>query len=202
MLRRLEALQRGRRTIVAIAGPPGSGKSTLAAKAAKHLNLGAPGRAEVFPMDGFHFDDQLLAGMERLPWKGAPDTFDVHGLAWMLRRLSERRPEGVAVPVFDRDLEIARAGARIIEASTEVIIAEGNYLLCSAAPWSGLHRFFDLSIMIEVPESELRRRLRQRWISFGLDEKDILWKLDGNDLPNGRFVMERSRRPDIVHRPD
>ncbi|MDE0112699.1 MAG: nucleoside/nucleotide kinase family protein [Albidovulum sp.] len=202
LLRYLEGLPHGRRTIVAIAGPPGSGKSTLATRAKEHLNLGNSGRAEILPMDGFHFDDRLLEKMGRLARKGAPDTFDVDGLCCTLRRLSEERLKSVAIPVFDRDLEIARAGARIIEDSTEIVIAEGNYLLCTDAPWAKLHKFFDLTVMIEVPEQELRRRLRNRWVSYGLDSGEVQRHLDDNDLPNGRFVSARSKRADIVYRQD
>ena len=45
---------------------------------------------------------------------------------------------------------------------------------------------------IEVPEAELRRRLRQRWVGFGLTEAQIDFKLDQNDVPNGRVVLESS----------
>lgn len=47
-------------------------------------------------------------------------------------------------------------------------------------------------MLIEVPEAELRRRLRQRWVGYGLTEAEIDFKLDQNDLPNGRVVLESS----------
>jgi pantothenate kinase len=52
--------------------------------------------------------------------------------------------------------------------------------------------------MIEVPEAELRRRLRARWEGYGLSEEEIAWKLDGNDLPNGRVVMSESAAADFT----
>jgi len=84
--------------IVAIAGPPGTGKSTLSEALAARL----PGMAAVLPMDGFHFDDLHLVPAGLRPRKGAPETFDVGGLAHVLRRLRARDEEFVAVPVFDR----------------------------------------------------------------------------------------------------
>ncbi|MBL9061149.1 MAG: hypothetical protein JNL31_01195, partial [Tabrizicola sp.] len=41
-------------------------------------------------------------------------TFDVGGLYHTLQRMRARDEAEVAVPVFDRKIEIARAGARLI----------------------------------------------------------------------------------------
>ena len=108
----LEATPPGARRIVAVAGPPGSGKSTPAERAAAALG-GRSGGADVLAMDGFHFDDEVLVPRGWRPRKGAPHTFDVGGLAAMLARLDRNDEEFVAVPRFDREIEIARAGARL-----------------------------------------------------------------------------------------
>ena len=188
------------RSITAIAGAPGSGKSTLAERLAERLNADEPESAAVLPMDGYHFDDMVLVPRGWRPRKGAPHTFDVAGFAHMLARLKENSEAEIAVPVFDRDLEIARAGARMIPASVRHLIVEGNYLLLAAAPWSSLHALFDTTVMIEVAEAELRARLITRWQGYGLSPDDIAWKLDGNDLPNGRVVMTESIAPELVFR--
>jgi pantothenate kinase len=185
-----------RRTIAAIAGAPGSGKSTLAEKLVDDLNAAQPGLAALLPMDGYHYDDLLLNQWGIRARKGAPDTFDVGGFAQMLKRLRSRDEAEVAVPVFDRAIEIARAGARIIPASAAIIVAEGNYLLLQRAPWAQLRALFDLTVMLDVPEDELRRRLTARWQHYKLTPDDIAWKLDGNDLPNGRVVMHESAAAD------
>jgi pantothenate kinase len=117
------------RVLVAIAGAPGSGKSTVAEALVAQLNQVTPGRAAVLPMDGYHYDNMLLGQLGRLARKGAPDTFDISGLRHMLARLRDNFEDAVVVPVFDRDLEIARAGARLIPASVDIIVVEGNYLL-------------------------------------------------------------------------
>jgi pantothenate kinase len=187
----------GARVVAAIAGPPGSGKSTLAERLAAHLNGRAPDTAVVLPMDGFHYDDLYLVPAGLRPRKGAPDTFDVAGLAHVLGRLRRRDEPFVAVPVFDRDLEIARAGARLIPAAVPVVIVEGNYLLLDRTPWSRLRPLFDVTVLIEVPEPVLRARLEARWRHYGLSEDEIASKLDGNDLPNGRAVMAESRDADV-----
>ncbi len=119
------------RRLVAIAGPPGAGKSTVARHLEKRLNAARPGSANVLEMDGYHYDDGLLQQLGRAARKGAPDTFDVGGLAHMLTRLRRNDEGPIAVPVFDRKIEIARAGAVLIPADVSVILVEGNYLLLS-----------------------------------------------------------------------
>lgn len=185
------------RVIAAIAGPPGSGKSTVAERIVDTLNARQAGTAAVLPMDGYHYDDLHLVPAGLRPRKGAPDTFDVGGLYHTLKRIRARDEDFVAVPVFDRDIEIARAGARMIPADVPVIVVEGNYLLLGNAPWSRLRPLFDVAVLVDVPEPVLRERLRARWVHYGLSDADIDWKLDGNDLPNGRMVMADSTGEDF-----
>jgi pantothenate kinase len=187
----------GGRVIAALAGAPGSGKSTVAERLCETLNARQAGLAAVLPMDGYHYDDLHLVPAGLRPRKGAPETFDVGGLYHTLKRLRARDEEFVAVPVFDRDIEIARAGARMIPSDVPVIIAEGNYLLLGQDPWSRLRPLFDVAVLVDVPEPVLRDRLTARWRHYNLTPDDIAWKLDGNDLPNGRFVMATSRGEDF-----
>lgn len=187
-------LGRPGRQVMAIVGAPGAGKSTLVDRLAESLGAAVA----VLPMDGFHFDDAVLHQMGRRPWKGAPDTFDVGGLRSTLARLRDPAEGAVAVPVFDRDLEISRGSARLIDPAARLILVEGNYLLLNADPWPSLRPLFDLTIRIEVPEAELRRRLTRRWEGYGLTEEQIAFKLDENDLPNGRVVMQQGAAPDFL----
>ncbi|SRR6056297_3500835 len=200
LFERLLALPEGRRTLVAIAGAPGSGKSTLADEVVIRLNDDEGRKAAVLPMDGYHFDDGLLRALGLLERKGAPDTFDVSGLWHMLRRLKDNTEEAVAVPVFDRELEIARGAARLIPQSTDIIVVEGNYLLSDEQPWASLAPLFDLTVLLDVPEPVLRQRLVGRWREHGHSGSEALARAEGNDLPNGRYVREKSHAPDIVLR--
>lgn len=184
------------RHITAVAGPPGSGKSTIADRLASMLNAREPGSAAVFPMDGYHFDDAILIARGWRPRKGAPHTFDVGGFAAMLARLRLNVEEEIAVPVFDRSIEIARNAARFIPRTVRHLIVEGNYLLLDQAPWNGLE--FDTTVFLDVPFAELERRLLQRW--RGLDGAELTVKMTENDLPNARLVVENSRDADFVLR--
>lgn len=190
---RLRATGQGR-FITALAGPPGAGKSTLAEAVVAALGPAA----RVVPMDGFHYDDAVLNARGLRARKGAPETFDVAGFLALMQRL--RLGGEVAIPVFDRALELSRAAADIVTDAHRFLVVEGNYLLLDEAPWTGLGRYFDLTGFIDVPEAELERRLLARWARFGKSPEAARAWIDGNDMPNIRRVKRGSRVADVLVR--
>jgi pantothenate kinase len=196
----VDALQRragdARRFLVGLAGPPAAGKSTLAE--ALREGLVARGEsAEILPMDGFHLDNALLAARGLLPRKGVPESFDGRGFIDVVKAL--KRADGeVLVPVFDRSREIAINAARAIAQETRFVLAEGNYLLFKDAPWDRLDGMFDFTIFVGPPYTVLEERLRQRWLQYALPDDQVHWKLHGNDLPNGKRILEHSRPADLT----
>ena len=194
------AIPRGERRILAIAGPPASGKSTLAEAIQERFEACEPGLCALLPMDGFHYDDEVLVPRGWRPRKGAPHTFDVGGYAAALRRLRAHDEDSVAVPRFDRSIEIARAGAIVIDRSVRLIVTEGLYLLLDLPPWSSLRVTFDRSVLLVTDMATLEARNRQRWVDMAMPEEGIRAKLDDNDMPNARFVLEHSGEPDWIVR--
>ena len=182
------------RFITALAGPPGAGKSTLAADLVARLGAGA----KAVPMDGFHYDDAVLNARGARDRKGAPDTFDARGFLHLLKRL--RSEDEVAIPLFDRELEISRAGADIVTAEDRILVIEGNYLLLNEAPWPEALPLYDMTVWIDVPEAELDRRLVARWAHYGKTPEAARAWIDGNDMPNIRRVTQGSRAADVVLR--
>lgn len=186
------------RFVVAIAGPPGSGKSTLAEALKSAIDTAAAAQcAIVVPMDGFHFDDAVLEARGQRARKGAAFTFDVGGYAATLARIREAR-EPVAVPVFDRSLELSRAAARIVELGHRIVLTEGNYLLLREPPWPSLQPLYDLTISLDVPEAVLEARLMERWFGHGKDREAAMAWIRSNDLPNIRHVRETSCPADMT----
>lgn len=185
------------RFVVAIAGPPGSGKSTLAERLHEVL---PEEKSVVVPMDGFHFDDAVLETRGLRPRKGAPETFDYAGFAALLKRIRSGEPD-VAIPVFDRSMELSRAGAAIVGSQVKFVIVEGNYLLLDEEPWSALAGLFDFSVFVDVPRGELERRLMERWRGHGKSDDDARAWIASNDMPNVERVLARRRQADLVVSP-
>lgn len=184
----------GVRVMIAIAGPPAAGKSYISERLRAEL---ASEGAEILPMDGYHYDNAVLDQLGLRPRKGAPQTFDFDSFELTLRRVRDSEAT-VAVPTFDRNLDLSRAGARLIASATRYVIVEGNYLLLNRAPWSGLARLFDLTLFLAEPRNQLEERLLKRWTDLGYSERDAEAKVHGNDMPNVDLVLEQSSPPDIV----
>ena len=183
----------GTRVLVAFAGPPGAGKSTIAEALVRRLGE----NAAILPMDGFHLDNAVLDARGLRSRKGAPATFDVAGFAAIAARV--RSDKGaVMVPVFDRRLDLARAGGREIAPHHRTVVVEGNYLLLDEAPWPSIARLFDATVFLKVPETVVEERILARWRRYGLDERAAKARALENDIPNARHVMRNSRGADLV----
>ncbi|MEP1964399.1 hypothetical protein [Tateyamaria sp.] len=181
------------RRIVAIAGPPASGKSTVAEALAKRLT--AQGEdAFVVPMDGFHLDDRLLHLDGTQNRKGAPHTFDADGFVRLITALQSVDP--VIYPIFDRNREIAIAGAGRVPAKCTTVIVEGNYLLLQQEPWTRLLDLWSFSIALKPPMELLIERLKARWVEH--DKPDAHAWIDTNDVPNITTVLTKSAPADVT----
>lgn len=177
----------GERVMIGIAGPPGAGKSTLAEAVVAALGS----RAALVAMDGFHFDNRVLAARGLSARKGAPESFDALGLLRALTRLRAAAEE-VALPIFDRERDLAIAGAAVAPVSAEIVVVEGNYLLLRHPPWRAMSALFDASIFLAPSMAELERRLLARWRRHGrADAEAAAWVRD-NDLVNARLVLDQS----------
>ncbi|QRM48560.1 nucleoside triphosphate hydrolase [Rhizobium sp. BG6] len=185
-----------KRFLIAIAGPPGAGKSTMADNVAHALKTKGE-TAEVLPMDGFHMDNAILIERGLLARKGIPETFDVRGFLDIIRAVRPADQE-VLIPVFDRSRELAIASARVVSPEHRFIIVEGNYLLFSLGKWAELEGIFDYSVMLAPPIEVLEERLWARWRGYQLSEEQASAKVYGNDLPNGRLILENRRRADVT----
>ena len=178
------------RFIAALAGAPGAGKSTLAATLVAELGTGA----RLIPMDGFHLDNAVLDARGLRAVKGAPQTFDAAGFVNLMQRL--RVGGEVAIPVFDRAADLARAGAETVTDADRILVVEGNYLLLDQAPWRDVP--YDLTVFLDVPKPELERRLVQRWLRHGMAPDAAQARALSNDIPNAQLVLRHSRGADLT----
>ena len=174
------------RILVGISGAPGSGKSTLSTALSSKLNK-SEHVAAVIPMDGYHLDNNLLKDLGVLQRKGAPETFDFVGFKHLLLRV--KNEDEVVYPVFDREREIAIAGAGILKKNIRIVIVEGNYLLFDEEPWSCLSKLWDYSVFLDVELTVLEQRLIDRWIDLGFSRAEAQQKALGNDIQNAKRVI-------------
>jgi pantothenate kinase len=184
------------RYIIGIAGAPGSGKSTFAAELLKAL-LAKGESAVVVPMDGYHFDDIVLNARGHRARKGAWYTFDAPGFVHLIKRVKSLEPD-IAIPVFDRTMELSRAAADVIDAKTRFIIVEGLYLLLKREPWNALKPLFDISVFVNVSKPELERRLTKRILAHGHDQAYAKNWIASNDMLNADEVIANSAVADLI----
>lgn len=199
----IETTLRGRfsvkkRVLIALAGPPGAGKSTLADALVQRLNTSSPeAPAVVVPMDGFHYDNLILEARGLRGRKGAPETFDASGFLALLHRLRDVTND-VAIPVFDRSMDLSRASARMIEPRHRLLVVEGNYLLLDRPVWRDLRPLFDMTIFLKPTLATIEERLIQRWLDHGYQRDEAITKARGNDLANAEVILAESGPADLT----
>ena len=182
------------RLTVGIAGCPGAGKSTISELILKALQENKISKDSVLvPMDGFHLDNKILKKRNLLSKKGAPETFDINGYIELLNRIQNNQDD-IFSPYFDRNLDLAKAGAISINRKHKIVITEGNYLLLKQEPWSKVKKYLDLTIFIDADLEVLKHRLKLRWLDLGLSEAEATQKVELNDLPNAIFIKKHSNK--------
>ncbi len=194
-----QLLASGQRKILGIVAPPGAGKSTLAEALAHTLQ----GRAQVVPMDGFHLSNAALQELGRADRKGAPDTFDADGYAHLLRRLRAQNADAnvgqtIYAPLYLRTLEEGIAGSLAIQASTQLIITEGNYLLLDEGGWAAVRNLLDEVWYLDIDDALRESRLLKRHMQFGKTSEQALAWIAQTDAPNARRIALTRSRADCI----
>lgn len=191
----LEKAANKKRLFVAIAGPPASGKTTFCQSLQQSLSKETS--VAIVAMDGFHYDNSILHKLNLFDRKGSPQTFDVAGLHLLLSGL-QHQTSTLAAPVFDREKDLARSSASLIEPKDHIVLIEGNYLLCNTEPWDTLHSVFDVTIGLDVSLKVLEERLIQRWVDHNHTPDEAKQRTNHNDLPNAKYVIDNSITADLI----
>ncbi len=186
------------RLIVGIAGCPGAGKSTISELILKALQENKISKNSVLvPMDGFHLDNKILKKRNLFSKKGAPETFDINGYIELLNRI-QKNQDDIFSPYFDRNLDLAKAGAISIKRKHKIVITEGNYLLLEQEPWCEVKKYLDLTIFIDADLEVLKNRLKLRWLDLDFSETEASQKVELNDLPNAIFIKKHSKKAGLT----
>ena len=117
---------------------------------------------------------------------GTPETFDVDAA---YRCLSEIRQGGcVSFPVYSRKLHEPIPARGTIDASHNIVVAEGNYLLLNEDPWRRFRQLFDVRVFISADLETLMDGLRERHLRGGKTPAQAERQIRQVDLPNARQV--------------
>ena len=190
-------IARGQRKILGIAAAPGAGKSTLALG----LRQAFGSAVQVLPMDGFHLANSELQRLGRAGRKGAPDTFDAEGYVHLLHRLRQQQAgQTIYAPDFRREIEESVAGAIALEASTPLIVTEGNYLLLQDGAWQPVRAALDEAWYLELEPAVRQQRLLARHMQFGRSKEAALAWIAHTDDPNAQRIEATRVRADWVLR--
>lgn len=164
--------------------------------------LGAGSQVAIFlPMDGYHLTRAQLSAMPDPSTaharRGAAFTFDAPAFLELVQKLREPLcPEtsSVYAPSFDHAAKDPVPRDIAIPPSARIIIFEGNYLSLGtgALEWKQAAELMDELWFVEVSESVARERLIARHVASGIakDEKEAAARADGNDLVNGREIVD------------
>lgn len=200
LARRLHRMwqEKGRRLVVFLAAPPGAGKSTLAAFLCHLAAEEGLGPFQALGLDGFHYhQDYILSHQVLLPdgkacpmaqVKGCPETYDLPHFREKLEALGTGDP---LWPVYDRRLHDVVEDQ--LPVSAPVVLVEGNWLLLSQDPWSGLFPLADFTIFIRAQEEFLRERLIRRKMRGGLRREEAEAFYRTGDGANVRRALSESR---------
>ena len=99
-------------------------------------------------------------------------------------------------PTFDRSLDRVIQNGGMVKSDDHTILVEGNYLILNQEPWKKLSKYWDFSIMLDVPQEIIEKRLLDRWAANGFDANQAALKLKNNDLPNAMVIKNNSLEAD------
>ena len=94
--------------------------------------------------------------------------------------------------------QAGRGGAIEVDASVEVVVSEGNYLLAELAPWPEVRSAFDEVWFVDTPAGLRRRWLVARHVRFGMTPEAAEAWAAGPDEANARLVRATRARADVV----
>ena len=80
----------------------------------------------------------------------------------------------------------------MVKSKDHTILVEGNYLILNQEQWKKISSYWDFSIMLDIPQEIIKKRLLERWAANGFDASQAVFKTKNNDLPNAIIIKNNS----------
>ncbi len=181
--------------VVGISGAPATGKSTFSELLVAELALLGL-KAQLCPMDGFHYPNAVLEQKGLMSVKGSIETFDVTSLAHLLSKAVAPNTDAFFWPKYCRELHDPIAEGFLIEPDTQIILLEGNYIYSTDEDWRPVSDLIDLKIFLTASEEVLRERLISRHLAGGKSKQEALDKTERVDLVNALKIKQYESNAD------
>lgn len=122
--------------------------------------------------------------------QGAPHTFDAEAYTQFMHALKHEPRVALHAPTFSHSLKDPTPGGTQVDATVEVVIIEGNYVLLDEERWVSAASALNKKIWIEIDEAATKERLVKRHLDSGIckDEAEAEERAEKNDLDNGRYA--------------
>jgi pantothenate kinase len=143
-------------------------------------------------MDGFHLTTKQLVEKGRLPWRGAPDTFDALHFVKALRRLADPSVGEMFWPTYSRLTDEPIPDAIAVPTDVKLVFVEGNYLLLNDPPWNEIREVVAPIWYLEADLAVLERRLIRRQLLARRTREEAERHVYGSDMLNVAAV-ERAK---------
>jgi pantothenate kinase len=190
------------RVIVGVGGFPASGKTTWGKAVVRNINeLRLANLAAHLPMDGFHFQNDLLVADRRDRIKGDVSTYDVESYARTLIRYRDSPNAVLLAPDYCRTRHDVVEDMIEIGPEVRILVTEGIYVgYSTGAGWSAIRRLVDLLFYVDVSPDECADRIVARNLEVGRSELMIEEKLR-NDFEFMEKSIQILRQADYIVRP-
>jgi hypothetical protein len=175
--------------VVGISGAPATGKSTFSELLVSELALLGL-KAQLCPMDGFHYPNAVLEQKGLMSVKGSIETFDVSSLIGLLSKALTPSTEAFFWPRYCRELHDPVAKGFLIEPNTQIILLEGNYIYSDDGDWSSVSNLINLKIFLTASDVVLRERLIARHLAGGKSQQEAHDKTERVDLVNALRIKK------------
>lgn len=152
--------------VIGLAGSVAVGKSTFA-RVLKSLLARWPDhpKVELVTTDGFLLPNAELSARDLMNRKGFPESYDRLALLGFVTALKAGEPR-VTCPVYSHRTYDIVPGEQIVLEKPDVVIVEGLNVLQSGTRTAFVSDFFDFSIYLDAPLTELRRWYVERFRSL------------------------------------